>query len=90
MENVYGCHTCSLRVRVSNRAAIALYKGVLGYDVHSVDENYYADGENAYDMKKTFNKKDEPKTDEKGEEEKKKSDLKDDADKAETLIEEKK
>ena len=71
MINVYHCKQCSLRVRVTNRAAIALYKGVLGYEIADVDKSYYADGEDAYDMKIVFNK-------EKVDEEKKQSELKQD------------
>ena len=32
MKNIYRTHCCSLRVRVTNRAAITLYKDVLGYE----------------------------------------------------------
>ena len=76
MINVYHCKQCSLRVRVTNRAAIALYKGVLGYEIADVDKSYYADGEDAYDMKIVFNK--DKKADEKVYEEKKQSELKQD------------
>ena len=55
MMNVYGCGACSLRVRVTNRAAFTLYKTVLGYTVHGTDESYYADKEDAYDMRVEFN-----------------------------------
>ena len=48
---MYGCHICSLRVRVSNRAAISLYTEVLGYKIHDVEKGYYADKEDAYDMR---------------------------------------
>jgi len=51
MKTVYGCHICSLRVRVSNRAAISLYTEVLGYKIHDVEKGYYADKEDAYDMR---------------------------------------
>jgi peptide alpha-N-acetyltransferase len=70
----------SLHVRVSNAAALHLYRDTLGYKyvsdgpedsspvclyfflsrafrVRSVEEKYYADGENAYDMRKDFEKK---------------------------------
>lgn len=50
MKNVYKCDSCSLRVRVTNRAAISLYSGVLGYKIQKIEPDYYADGENAYDM----------------------------------------
>jgi peptide alpha-N-acetyltransferase len=43
-------------VRVTNRAAIGLYKDVLGFEIVKCEEKYYADGEDAYDMKLTFNK----------------------------------
>lgn len=51
MKTMYGCHICSLRVRVSNRAAISLYTEVLGYKIHDVEKGYYADKEDAYDMR---------------------------------------
>ena len=54
MMTVYDAEFCSLHVRVGNRAAIALYKEVLGFKVMNVEEKYYADGEDAYDMKVTF------------------------------------
>ena len=54
MKNVLHCNSCSLRVRVTNRAAIALYSRVLGYEILDTDKGYYADGEDAYDMKLTF------------------------------------
>ena len=50
MVTVYNCTKCSLRVRVTNRAAITLYKDVLGYKVHDLEKEYYADKEDAYDM----------------------------------------
>ena len=50
MRSVYQCTRCSLRVRVTNRAAITLYKDILGYKVHDVEKEYYADKEDAYDM----------------------------------------
>lgn len=56
MMTVFDAEYCSLHVRVTNRAAIGLYKDVLGFDIVSVDEKYYADGEDAYDMKLTFKK----------------------------------
>ena len=50
MVSAYNCTKCSLRVRVTNRAAITLYKDVLGYKIHDVEKEYYADKEDAYDM----------------------------------------
>ena len=51
MKTIYDAEYCSLHVRVGNRAAIALYKDVLGFEVINVDKQYYADGEDAYDMR---------------------------------------
>jgi len=42
----------SLHVRKSNRAALALYKTVLQFSVSDIEPKYYADGEDAYAMKK--------------------------------------
>ena len=56
MKTIYDSEYCSLHVRVGNRAAIALYKDVLGFEIRNVDEKYYADGEDAYDMRLTFKK----------------------------------
>ena len=59
MKNVYRCQACSLRVRVTNRAAFTLYKEVLGYTVRGTEKSYYADGEDAYDMQLKFKYEDE-------------------------------
>ena len=56
MKNVYNCQQCSLRVRVTNRAAISLYQGVLGYEILGTEKEYYADNEDAYDMRMVFRK----------------------------------
>jgi len=42
----------SLHVRVSNRAALHLYRNTLKFDVNEVEPKYYADGEDAYAMKR--------------------------------------
>ena len=69
MINIYKCDLCSLRVRVTNRAAITLYQHVLGYQNRGTDLKYYQDGEDAYDMAITFPKEGiESKDDEKNEE----------------------
>ena len=47
----------SLHVRVTNKAAIHVYTQILEYDIHDVEEKYYADSENAFDMRKYFKKK---------------------------------
>tara|TARA_B110000238_G_scaffold200225_1_gene249622 strand:+ start:2279 stop:2827 length:549 start_codon:yes stop_codon:yes gene_type:complete len=54
MVGVYDAKYCSLHVRVSNVAAIHLYVDILGYDKKDVEKKYYADGEDAHDMRKTF------------------------------------
>ena len=56
MKYVFNCDSCSLRVRVTNRAAISLYNRVLGYEIMEVDKEYYADKEDAYDMRILFKK----------------------------------
>ena len=67
MKTVYKATYVSLHVRVTNRAAFTLYNDVLGYEITSMANEYYADKEDAYDMKLFFdpevrakvNKKDE-------------------------------
>ncbi|XP_078148019.1 acyl-CoA N-acyltransferases (NAT) superfamily protein [Carex rostrata] len=52
MEQVFGANYVSLHVRRSNRAAFNLYTSTLGYEIHDVEAKYYADGEDAFDMRK--------------------------------------
>ena len=52
MRDVFGAKYASLHVRVGNAAAVALYTRSLGYTVADVEAKYYADGEDAYDMRK--------------------------------------
>ena len=52
MRDVFGAAYASLHVRVGNAAAVRLYTKTLGYAVHDVEAKYYADGEDAYDMRK--------------------------------------
>eukprot|EP00899_Mesostigma_viride_P022657 jgi/Mesvir1/3576/Mv12039-RA.1 len=54
MVDVFGAEYVSLHVRKSNRAAFHLYTETLGYRIHDVEAKYYADSEDAYDMRKTF------------------------------------
>lgn len=49
---MYGAEYVSLHVRKSNRAAFNLYTGTLGYEINDIEAKYYADGEDAYDMRK--------------------------------------
>ena len=66
MASVFGAYYVSLHVRKSNRAAFHLYNETLKYEIHDIERGYYADGEDAYDMRCTF-KKDEEKKIEKDE-----------------------
>jgi ribosomal protein S18 acetylase RimI-like enzyme len=52
MEMTQESDYVSLHVRVSNRAALGLYRDRLGYKVANTEVGYYADGENAYQMRK--------------------------------------
>jgi peptide alpha-N-acetyltransferase len=54
MMTIYGAEYCSLHVRITNREAISLYKDDLGFKVINIDEKYYADGEDALEMRVYF------------------------------------
>mmetsp|Transcript_28377 Transcript_28377/g.53660 ORF Transcript_28377/g.53660 Transcript_28377/m.53660 type:complete len:212 (+) Transcript_28377:110-745(+) len=54
MVEVFGAEYVSLHVRKSNRAALHLYKQTLGYEVNDIEAKYYADNEDAYDMRKVL------------------------------------
>lgn len=51
MVETFGAHYVSLHVRVSNQAAIHLYKTTLGFQSEKTESKYYADGEDAYSMR---------------------------------------
>jgi hypothetical protein len=51
MAETYGAKYVSLHVRVSNKAALALYRDTLGFKVDGTEAKYYADGEDAFGMK---------------------------------------
>ena len=51
MFETYGAVYVSLHVRVSNAAALALYRDTLGFKVGGTESKYYADGEDAYSMR---------------------------------------
>jgi len=51
VEN-YGAQFVSLHVRKSNRAALSLYRDTLNFQLLEVEKKYYADGEDAYSMKR--------------------------------------
>lgn len=54
MEHVFSAEYVSLHVRKSNAGAFHLYTKTLGYIQHDIESKYYADGEDAYDMRKYF------------------------------------
>lgn len=51
MVETFGAQYVSLHVRMSNIAALRLYRDTLGFKVEKVESKYYADGEDAYSMK---------------------------------------
>ena len=51
MAEVYSAEYVSLHVRVSNKAALGLYRDTLGFEVEKTEKGYYADGEDALQMK---------------------------------------
>lgn len=54
MADVFDAEYVSLHVRKSNRAAFHLYNVTLQYVINDVEKGYYADGEDAYDMRCYF------------------------------------
>ena len=54
MAGVFKAEYVSLHVRKSNAAAFHLYNETLKYDINDIEKGYYADGEDAYDMRCTF------------------------------------
>lgn len=51
MAEIYAGQYVSLHVRVSNVAALHLYRDTLGFTVDKTESKYYADGEDAYSMR---------------------------------------
>jgi N-alpha-acetyltransferase 10/11 len=51
MVETFGAQYVSLHVRMSNTAALQLYRDTLGFKNEKVEAKYYADGEDAYAMK---------------------------------------
>ncbi|KAL8802598.1 MAG: hypothetical protein Q9182_003688 [Xanthomendoza sp. 2 TL-2023] len=51
MVETFGAQYVSLHVRMSNVAALHLYRETLGFEIEKVESNYYADGEDAHSMK---------------------------------------
>lgn len=54
MRETFRARYSSLHVRKSNAAAKHLYVDKLGYKVHDIEAKYYADAEDAYDMRCSF------------------------------------
>merc|ERR1712137_598705 len=52
MEECFSAEHVSLHVRYTNRAAFTLYSQTLGFEIHDIEKGYYADKEDAYDMRK--------------------------------------
>jgi len=56
MVECFNARYVSLHVRRTNRAALSLYQDSLGFSVHDVESKYYADGEDAFGMRKPLPK----------------------------------
>lgn len=56
MKETFEAEYASLHVRKSNTAAKHLYIESLGYEIHDVEAKYYADSEDAFDMRCNFRK----------------------------------
>lgn len=54
MQESFGAAYVTLHVRYTNMAAYHLYSKTLGYQINEVEKGYYADGEDAYAMKRVF------------------------------------
>ena len=54
MVETFNAKYVSLHVRKSNRAALNLYKCALKFEVSEIEPKYYADGEDAYAMKRNL------------------------------------
>lgn len=54
MADVFGAFYVSLHVRKGNVAAYHLYSQTLQYEINQIEKGYYADGEDAYEMRKPF------------------------------------
>ena len=54
---VFGAWYVCLKVRKSKLEAFQLYNQSLGYIIHGIEDKYYADGEDAYDMYKPLRPK---------------------------------
>jgi len=52
MVECFNAQYVSLHVRKSNRAALHLYNKTLGFSISEIEPKYYADGEDAYAMRR--------------------------------------
>ncbi|KAI2810643.1 hypothetical protein RDWZM_002439 [Blomia tropicalis] len=52
MVECFNARYVSLHVRKSNRAALHLYQNTLKFEISEIEPKYYADGEDAYAMKR--------------------------------------
>jgi peptide alpha-N-acetyltransferase len=52
MVELFSARYISLHVRETNFAAFHLYRDTLKFEVKGTEAKYYADGENAFDMRK--------------------------------------
>ncbi len=58
MKENYGAKYVSLHVRQSNAAALHLYRQTLQFATTEIEKGYYADGEDAYSMRKDLDELD--------------------------------
>lgn len=68
MVETFNAQYVSLHVRVSNNAALRLYRDTLGFKTEGIEAKYYADGEDAYSMKQDLSSIREKVDDEDGDE----------------------
>jgi len=54
MVETFNAKYVSLHVRKSNRAALNLYKMALRFEISEIEPKYYADGEDAYAMRRNL------------------------------------
>ncbi|KAI8923294.1 acyl-CoA N-acyltransferase [Entophlyctis helioformis] len=54
MHDNFSAKYVTLHVRKSNRAALQLYRDTLQFTVRDIEKGYYADGEDAYAMRKNL------------------------------------
>lgn len=53
---VFDAKMVTLHVRKSNQAALRLYRDTLGFEETGIEAKYYADGEDAYAMRKILDR----------------------------------